>query len=324
MLKNADNIMRLTHGKWPGILMHFGVEERFLSGKNCPCPMCGGKDRFRFINKEGDGWWVCNQCGSGDGMDLLMATLGVDFKTARDKVKPMCSGVVSQAPPRVKNREKLMKGNSDLWQRGKKDHELLYEYMRSRGLKQEEVSGADLRLVPNLELYNDEGGVEGRHPAMVARISTRDGKMALIHRTYLFKQEDGTFKTEKKMTPSAREWKGGAIRLTNSKDDIRLIIAEGIETALSVRARIHRKDGVWIPCWATGSAQAMENVAIPEHIKTVMVAGDNDLSFTGQKAAFILANRLVVHDKRKTMVVLPQVAGTDFNDELMRLTDGSI
>jgi len=47
-----------------------------------------------------------------------------------------------------------------------------------------------------------------------------------------------------------------------------------------------------------------------------MVAGDNDASYTGQKAAFILANRLTVHDKRRTTVVLPNAPHCDFNDSL--------
>ena len=76
-------------------------------------------------------------------------------------------------------------------------------------------------------------------------------------------------------------------------------------------------------CWAAVSANAMENIAIPDHITHIMVAGDNDQNFTGQKAAYALANRLVVHDKRKVQVVLPPNEG-DFNDEIRRTEDGQV
>ena len=35
-------------GKWPSTLLELGIPEEFLTGKHGPCPMCGGKDRFRF------------------------------------------------------------------------------------------------------------------------------------------------------------------------------------------------------------------------------------------------------------------------------------
>jgi putative DNA primase/helicase len=42
--------------------------------------MCGGKDRFRFDDKEGHGTWICTHCGAGDGFSLLMKVMGIDFK----------------------------------------------------------------------------------------------------------------------------------------------------------------------------------------------------------------------------------------------------
>ena len=47
------NVNEIATGRWPNILAHFGVAEKFLTGKHGPCPICGGKDRFRFDNKEG-------------------------------------------------------------------------------------------------------------------------------------------------------------------------------------------------------------------------------------------------------------------------------
>jgi putative DNA primase/helicase len=325
-VNNRTDVIKLAVGKWPSILMHFGVDERAVSGKHAPCPMCGGKDRFRMLQLDGPGNWICNQCGHGDGMDLLMGFTGQNFKQAAEALRPVVGGC-HYVPPNVikpKDRKKIMAKNVELWRSGIPvtdfKAELLHEYLAFRGLRREEYEPADLRLVEKLPFYDEDGNRKGQMPAMLARVCTRDGKLALIHRTYLGQQSDGGFKTKKKMTSSARDWKGGCVRLFNSTGSNRLIVAEGIETALSVRARIYRMHGTLIPAWAAVSADAMMNIALPEHITKVMVAGDNDTSFTGQKAAFTLANRLKVHDKRKVQVVLPNEPDTDFNDELKRIT----
>lgn len=318
-MPNAD-IMKLAVGKWPSVLMTCGMEERFLTGKHAPCPMCGGKDRFRIIESGGNLRWICNQCGSGDGMDLLMAFTNQNFKQAAEQIKPIVGGCTYAAHPQKVDKlevKRRMKDAKELWESGVFRHKLFEEYMQSRGLQPDEYGTADLRLAESVPYYDDDGTKKGNMPAMLARVSTRDGKLALIHRTYLHKLVDTfEFKTKKKMTQRVREWKGGCIRLFPTKGQDSLIIAEGIETALSVRAHIYRKHGMLIPCWAAVSANAMENVALPDHIKRVMVAGDSDANFTGQKAAFVLANRLAVHDKRKTQVILPQALNSDFNDEL--------
>jgi putative DNA primase/helicase len=322
-VKQTDDVMGLASGRWPNILAHFGADEATTSGKHSPCPMCGGKDRFRMIKLDGPARWICNQCGGGDGMDLLMNMLGCDFKAAAKKLRPIVFSCTYQPPTTIKKeeRKRRMKQNVEVWQGATElkelpTHNTLGKYMAFRGLLKEEYSSADLRLHSGLKFYNDDGKPEGLKPAMLARVSTRDGKMALIHRTYLDQDKDGAFKTKKKMTAPGREWKGGCIRLFSTKNSSRIILAEGVETALSVRAIVFRKHGILIPCWACVNANAMENVALPDHITSVMVGSDNDSNFTGQKAAYSLANRLTIHDKRKVQVVVPADMGTDFNDEL--------
>src|SRR5690348_13963485 len=53
-----------ARGRWREILPCLGVETRYLTNKHGPCPLCGGKDRFRFDDKNGDGTYYCNQCGA--------------------------------------------------------------------------------------------------------------------------------------------------------------------------------------------------------------------------------------------------------------------
>lgn len=74
------SITEAASGRWPDLLAHFcGLTPEQLSGKHQPCPLCGGKDRYRFDDKDGSGSWYCNKCGgkdqtggAGNGMDLLM------------------------------------------------------------------------------------------------------------------------------------------------------------------------------------------------------------------------------------------------------------
>ena len=71
-------------GKWQSIFSSLGIEVG--NGKHCPCPVCGGKDRFRFDNKDGRGTYICNQCGSGDGLELIKNYCQCDAKEASSKV----------------------------------------------------------------------------------------------------------------------------------------------------------------------------------------------------------------------------------------------
>ena len=71
-------------GKWQSIFSSLGIDVG--NGKHCPCPVCGGKDRFRFDNKDGRGTYICNQCGSGDGLELIKNYYHCDAKEASDKV----------------------------------------------------------------------------------------------------------------------------------------------------------------------------------------------------------------------------------------------
>lgn len=63
-----------ANGQWQNILSHLGAEVPLNT--HTACPACGGKDRFRFDNKDGNGTFICNQCGSGDGLDLAQRVMG--------------------------------------------------------------------------------------------------------------------------------------------------------------------------------------------------------------------------------------------------------
>lgn len=84
------NAIEAASGRWPDLLAYFcGLTPEQLSDKHQPCPLCGGKDRYRFDDKDGTGSWYCNKCGGrnctgggGTGMDLLMRRTGWQYAEA--------------------------------------------------------------------------------------------------------------------------------------------------------------------------------------------------------------------------------------------------
>ena len=86
MMFDKEEILLKATGMWPVMLQNLtGLPTSVFSKKHQACPMCGGKDRFRFDDKlmhKGDGGYICSQCGSGDGLALYMQSTCIDFKTA--------------------------------------------------------------------------------------------------------------------------------------------------------------------------------------------------------------------------------------------------
>jgi len=72
-MRNYDLIRETTSAaadRWPMVLSQLGIDVPRSPRQHAPCPACGGKDRFRFDDK-GRGSFFCNQCGAGDGLDLI-------------------------------------------------------------------------------------------------------------------------------------------------------------------------------------------------------------------------------------------------------------
>lgn len=79
---NIARIRDAACGRWPDILPRLGVPGDSLTGKHGPCPGCGGRDRFRFDDRDGRGTWICGGGGApiaGDGFALLQHIHGWDF-----------------------------------------------------------------------------------------------------------------------------------------------------------------------------------------------------------------------------------------------------
>lgn len=82
---DVGEVKKAAQGGWPGVLSRFGIDVSLLTDRHSACPGCGGKDRFRFDDKDGDGTWLCSGGGdfqSGDGIALLMHVRCWEWKEA--------------------------------------------------------------------------------------------------------------------------------------------------------------------------------------------------------------------------------------------------
>lgn len=87
--RQLEEIKRATEGRWIDILCQVcGFDRDILNGRHHPCPRCGGKDRFRLIDKAA-GAVFCNGCFStknGDGFAAIQHFTGCTFRAAVGRV----------------------------------------------------------------------------------------------------------------------------------------------------------------------------------------------------------------------------------------------
>src|SRR5690606_37396747 len=140
-----SELRQATVGKWKGILSSLGVPEEFLTRRNGPCPMCGGKDRWRWTDHNGEGRWICNHCGNGDGFDLLMRVNNWGFRDAAEAVEKIV-GKVREEPKRKTNPAARI---ASIKARVCREHDCVTSYLASRKLTQ----APGLRAHPGVDYY---------------------------------------------------------------------------------------------------------------------------------------------------------------------------
>ncbi|EAZ8979951.1 alkaline-shock protein, partial [Salmonella enterica] len=115
-VKIVSETARLAIGKWDTIYQRLGVKIP-ANGKHGACPKCGGKDRFRMDDKDGKGTYICNQCGSGDGLDLVKGVFSINSIQAAEKVREVLSVMPVTNTPARKKDSKAANARPVNWQR---------------------------------------------------------------------------------------------------------------------------------------------------------------------------------------------------------------
>ncbi|ASM76330.1 hypothetical protein VITFI_CDS0551 [Vitreoscilla filiformis] len=165
-----------------------------------------------------------------------------------------------------------------------------------------------IRYAPALPYFDEDGQPCGSHPAMLAALTSPQGELVAIHRTWLTPdgQKAHVPGPVKKLTSTCGPLAGAGIVLFSGPDEQGVIgIAEGIETALAASL------GAGVPVCAAYSASNLAAWCWPEQTRRLLVFADHDPA--GQKAAQTLLGRALGAGLQAS-ILTPSTPGQDWCD----------
>lgn len=255
---SAAAVTAAAHGQWREILTANGIN--LPSGRHHgACPICmAGKDRFRFIDRDGRGTWVCSQCPSdnnqkvahGDGLNLYQQATGQSMSEAIRSLASYLglSGSMSAADhARIeKQRQKAAKAAEEQRQKEASQREAAAALAQQMEL---EAVGCMAEQVPYLARKGLSGfGVEVlartyHHEVDGKQYSYKAGSLLVV----LFNIDGVTTSAEiidsegRKMALAGGQKKGSAAYIEPLGDSlpenaVHCGVVEGYATGLSVRA----------------------------------------------------------------------------------------
>ncbi len=343
MKYSINDIKHAANGNWKHILSSIGIPTGCLKDQHQPCPMCGGKDRFRFDDKQGQGTYFCNQCGSGDGFGFVMAWQQCSFPDAlravagvlgMDTSQPSITPRPTPTPPAKEPETDQMPKLLRIWNATQPlANTPASDYLAARGLTPPMIGGASLRYHPNLAywtLSTDEKPIKlGEFPAMVGAITDLQGDIQGLHITYLdphqprklairHPETDEPLAAKKMQRRFSGSLKGCAVKLDGMSEQGRLMVAEGIETAFAARELFG------LPVWACLSANNLAALVLPDGLTDLLIVADNDTPRPiGFQAAHDLATRALKAGV-SVRIWQPETDGYDALDELNSRNYGQV
>jgi putative DNA primase/helicase len=310
---STSELYSVAQGKWDGILATAGIPPQYLTGKHTACPMCGGRDRFRYSNFKNRGDYFCTQCGSGSGIDLMQRYLDMPFREVANLIEKL-SGSTDIKKDRKLDKDpgallkKMYSGSIEL---SKADNSNpVVSYLKERCVFDPALIPLDIRVKNNVGYYDQEKKIiTGHYHAMLAMVRDAENNPNTLHVTYIDNYgHKAPVASPRKIMPPKNPMSGGAIRLYEPTEDGTIGIAEGIETAIAATML------TGIPTWSTLNTAMMEKVVLPEGITRVVIFADHDENYAGHKAAYALANRLAASEHKLVEVRIPTLKGQDFAD----------
>lgn len=235
-----------------------------------------------------------------------MLASGLEFRDVAKRVEELVGAVPRVEPPRGRTDNERRDALNRLWRSSSpvRAGDPVSLWLARRVGEVGRVPGC-LRYHPRIVYRGEE---DTHHPAMIALVTGTDGRAATLHRTYLTKGgEKAAVERPRKLMEGGLP-KGSSVRL--GPYDAALGIAEGIETAFAASELFS------VPCWAALTAGNLAQWVPPDGVRDVVVFGDSDLTYTGQAAAYALANRLSCNGV-SVRVELPD-QGQDWNDVLQQ------
>ena len=243
--------------------------------------------------------FYCFGCGaSGDVFDFLGRVHGVGLREAADMLAGGDLPSVEYAPVALNDAGDRLDEARAIWRNAAAPQATAVEtYLRSRGLH--------LPIPETIRFARLRYGTKGiEHPVLVAAVSSVDGRLSGIQRTYLAADGSGKLAVAKPKLSLGRV-SGGAIRLAPVSAS--LVVCEGLEDALTLQQEL----GVAV--WCAAGASMLPAMRFPDLVQSVAIGGDADDAgrVSARKAAEAFALRGIA-----SRVFFPTDA-KDFNQELM-------
>lgn len=289
-MTDARSLTLSLRGKWYG---RFGT---------APCPICQPEKRkgqnALTLSTGSDGRLLAHCKRAGCDFRDLAAALGL---RSGDFAKPDPSEMWAREAAERAEADKRARQAEAIWRESMPLAGTLAEtYLRARGIT--------CRLPQTLRFCPDcwHGATAQRLPALVALVEGCD--RPAVHRTYL--RADGAGKAavepQKAMLGATA---GGAVTLQVGSG--RLVLAEGIETGLSLASGLLPYPATVLAALSTSGMTALR---LPANPGRLTIASDGDAA--GRMAAQTLAEKAYALGWRVS--ILPAPDGQDWNDVLMQ------
>lgn len=288
-MKNIDLIREVTHAaadRWPSVLASLHINVSDSPRKHTACPACGGKDRFRF-DDGGRGSFICNQCGAGDGLDLIRKVNKCDTTEAAR----MAADVLG-IDYRVDERNEEVA-------RQRREQMEAERQQRKQVRQQQAAMDAEQRRQAFARQYDElhQEAVQAESEYLTGKglqgftflvLSTGDLLLPLVDDT-------GTVTAAQTITPQGEKRllsgsaKRGAYHAVNAADAPQsVLIAEGLATALSVY--LMRPEALTVCAIDAGNLQPVAEAMHQRYPNAqIIIAADNDIKpgepNTGKDAA---------------------------------------
>lgn len=250
---------------------------------------------------DGDDGRILVKCFAGcDGRDVLAALKKLDLLPERDG-KPR-----SLSPKSALARAPIEphRGALEIWRESEPAEGTAVErYLRRRGIT--------IPIPPTIKYHSALRYARAGllFPAMVGAVQNADGQIVGVHRTFILVDGRKAQLSSPKMMLGPCG--GGAVRLGAATEKI--VVAEGIETSLSVA------QAIGTAVWAALSTSGLRALELPDGVREVVIAADGDAA--GEQAARAAAARWITEGRRVRIANPP--ASMDFNDVLVAASEAN-